>query len=41
MGSTNGTFVNGARLAPNKLTALQKGDVIRFGQIELEFSLEQ
>jgi serine/threonine protein kinase len=41
MGSTNGTFVNGVRLAPNKLTALQKGDVIRFGQIELEFSLEQ
>lgn len=41
MGSTNGTFINGTRLAPNTLTALQKGDVIRFGQIELEFSLEQ
>jgi serine/threonine protein kinase len=40
MGSTNGTFVNNTRLAPNTLTALQKGDKIRFGQIELEFSLE-
>ncbi len=40
LGSTNGTFVNGAKIPPNKKTAVKKGDVLRFGQIELEFTLE-
>ncbi|MDX1520979.1 MAG: FHA domain-containing serine/threonine-protein kinase [Anaerolineae bacterium] len=38
LGSTNGTFVNGVRLPPNKPVALTNGDLIRCGQIELEFS---
>jgi serine/threonine-protein kinase len=40
LGSTNGTFLNGGRIAPNKKTAIKKGDTVRFGQIELEFGLE-
>jgi serine/threonine protein kinase len=39
LGSTNGTFVNGARLAPHKLVPFKNGDLIRCGQIELELSL--
>lgn len=39
--STNGTFLNGVKIAPHQKTAIHKGDVIRFGQIELEFGLEQ
>jgi len=40
LGSTNGTFLNGGRIAPNKKMAIKKGDKVRFGQIELEFGLE-
>jgi serine/threonine-protein kinase len=41
LGSTNGTFVNGSRIPANQLTAVERGDKIRFGQIELEFLLEE
>ena len=40
LGSTNGTFVNGVRVAPQQLVAVKNGDVIRCGQIELKFGLE-
>jgi serine/threonine protein kinase len=39
LGSTNGTFVNGAKIPSNQLASVKKGDKIRFGQIELEFRL--
>ena len=39
LGSTNGTFVNGARLAPHRPVAFKDGDLIRCGQIELELRL--
>jgi len=41
LGSTNGTFLNGTKIAPHQKTAIKKGDKLRFGQIELEFELEQ
>jgi pSer/pThr/pTyr-binding forkhead associated (FHA) protein len=41
LGSTNGTFVNGVRLSPNQLVALKQGDKLRFGQIEVQFDLEE
>jgi pSer/pThr/pTyr-binding forkhead associated (FHA) protein len=40
LGSANGTFVNGVRVAPQRRVALKKGDVIRCGQIELKFGPE-
>jgi serine/threonine protein kinase len=40
LGSTNGTFVNGVRVAPQQMMAVKNGDVIRCGQIELKFGLE-
>ncbi len=40
LGSTNGTFVNGVRVAPQHMVALKKGDIIRCGQIELKFGPE-
>jgi len=40
LGSTNGTFVNGVKLAPNKPMILTNGDIIRCGQIDLEFRAE-
>lgn len=40
LGSTNGMFVNGIRLTPNHATLLANGDLIRCGQIELEFMAE-
>jgi serine/threonine protein kinase len=40
LGSTNGTFVNGHRISAHQKAAIKQGDVLRFGQIELEFSLE-
>ena len=39
-GSVNGTFVNGTRLPPYILTPVNRGDVLCFGQIELECGLE-
>ncbi len=38
--STNGTFVNGARIKTRTKVAVTKGDILRFGQIEMEFTLE-
>ncbi len=35
IGSTNGTMLNDAKLAPNMRTALQADDVIRLGSLEL------
>ncbi|MEM7347427.1 MAG: FHA domain-containing serine/threonine-protein kinase [Chloroflexota bacterium] len=40
LGSTNGTFVNGSRITANQVTVLNSGDVIRWGQVELDFSIE-
>lgn len=38
--STNGTFVNGAKIAPHNMMPLEDGDVIRCGQVELELRIE-
>ena len=40
LGSTNGTFVNGSKLAPNQPMVLTGGDLIRCGKIEMEFTEE-
>ena len=40
LGSTNGTYINGIRLTPNKPVSLTPSDLIRCGQIELEFMIE-
>lgn len=34
--STNGTWVNGAKLAPRKRQILQDGDLLRFGNLKVE-----
>lgn len=39
LGSTNGTYVNGAKVAPHQMQKLSSGDLIRCGQIELAFEL--
>src|SRR6266581_4317394 len=39
-GSTNGTFVNGARLYPGQPTALRIGDVIRIGPAKFTYGPE-
>ncbi len=36
-GSTNGTFVNGVRLAPDKSVRLKQGDIVRFAFINFKF----
>lgn len=41
LGSTNGTFVDGKKIPANKLIPVQKGTSVRFGQIEMEFRLEE
>ena len=41
LSSTNGTFVNGAKIPPHHFIPVQKGDTLRFGEIELEFGLEE
>jgi len=41
LGSTNGTYLNGERISPNQKMVVKKGDKVRFGQIELEFNLEE
>ncbi|HEX7734649.1 MAG TPA: FAD-dependent oxidoreductase [Ktedonobacteraceae bacterium] len=38
-GSSHGTFVNGARLAPGSLYSLRSGDLVRLGDIQLRFEL--
>lgn len=40
MASTNGTFVNGVKIPPHQITPIHNGDILRFGQVELEFGLE-
>jgi EAL domain-containing protein (putative c-di-GMP-specific phosphodiesterase class I) len=37
LGSTNGTFVNGVRLAEGAETLLREGDGVRFGHLECRF----
>lgn len=39
LNSTNGTFLNGVRLAPKKLEKLNNGDCIAFGNQEYQFYL--
>jgi pSer/pThr/pTyr-binding forkhead associated (FHA) protein len=38
--STNGTFVNGARLVPGRLTRISTGDVVSAGQTRLEITVD-
>jgi pSer/pThr/pTyr-binding forkhead associated (FHA) protein len=40
LGSTNGTFVNGVKVLPHQLKKIKSGDVIRCGQIELQFMVD-
>lgn len=40
LGSTNGTFVNGVKVIPHQLKEVKNGDVIRCGQIELQFMVD-
>ncbi len=40
LGSTNGTFVNGEKIAPHQPVALQSGDSIRCGQIKFQFQID-
>jgi serine/threonine protein kinase len=39
LGSTNGTFVNGARISAHEAIPFKHGDLIRCGQIELELKI--
>jgi pSer/pThr/pTyr-binding forkhead associated (FHA) protein len=36
VGTTNGTYVNGTRLKTGIVRPLNRGDVVRFGSIELD-----
>jgi pSer/pThr/pTyr-binding forkhead associated (FHA) protein len=36
-GSTNGTFINGRRIAYGESRVLEDGDVIGFGDVEVRF----
>jgi pSer/pThr/pTyr-binding forkhead associated (FHA) protein len=40
LGSTNGTFVNGVKVAPRQMMIVKNGDIIRCGLMELQFGLE-
>lgn len=40
LASTNGTFVNGVKIPSHETIAIHPGDILRFGQLELEFRLE-
>lgn len=37
LNSTNGTYVNGIQLSPNEPTAINPGDYLRLGTMELQF----
>ncbi|MCB0071550.1 MAG: FHA domain-containing protein, partial [Caldilineaceae bacterium] len=39
LGSTNGTKVNGAPLAPNVSRVLHNGDLVELGRVILQFRL--
>lgn len=41
MGSTNGTFVNGVKVLLHEPKKLKNGDIIRCGQIELQFLTQE
>ena len=38
LGTTNGTFVNGERVAPGEPIEVREGDLLRFGLVELSYS---
>jgi hypothetical protein len=40
LGSTNGTFINGEKIAPRQLIAVKHQDLIRCGQIELLLEID-
>jgi pSer/pThr/pTyr-binding forkhead associated (FHA) protein len=40
MGSTNGTFYNGSRLAANVATALQNNTKVKLADVELSVSFD-
>ena len=35
--STNGTYINGEKLDPNEKRRVQRGDEVRFGNVEYEY----
>ncbi len=37
LGTTNGTFVNGERIAPGEPVEVRDGDLLRFGLVELRY----
>ena len=37
LNSTNGTYINGTRLAPDEKKRVQRGDEVRFGNMEFEY----
>ena len=39
-GSTNGTFINGRRIAYGESRQIEDGDVVGFGNIEVRFRRE-
>jgi pSer/pThr/pTyr-binding forkhead associated (FHA) protein len=39
LGSSNGTYLNGARLAPNTDTPLKHGDILAFGKLKIQVIL--
>ena len=41
LSSTNGTYVNGAKIPSHQFIPVQTGDMLRFGEIELEFGIEE
>lgn len=41
VGSSNGTFVNNARLSSDSVQALQTGDILRFGHVSYSFTVRE
>ena len=41
LGSRNGTFLNGHRLAANQVVPLEQGDEIRLGKIVMRIYIEE
>lgn len=40
LGSSNGTYLNGARLVPEREYTLQHGNIIAFGKLKLQFLVQ-
>jgi pSer/pThr/pTyr-binding forkhead associated (FHA) protein len=40
-GSTNGTFINGRRIAYGEARQIEAGDVVGFGDVEVRFRREE